>query len=171
MFWCLKPGFRCIPNSNAQKFVRKVRPYKPCTSGASESEFHLSNRILHLKVGVLVYTVSRLSECQGKLSIAYSTLILWSLPGSLPCCKTDCTTSLPSDMQDVERGQLWCARSCTRKLLVFFNCNYVLVWSRFKIFVCIWLTPRDKPILHMRYLVKCHSSCFKCAFLIEQKDL
>ena len=58
-FWRLKPGFRCILSSNAQKCVRKVGFYKPCTSGASESEFDQVNKILCLKVGVLVYTVSR----------------------------------------------------------------------------------------------------------------
>ena len=39
---------------------------EPCsTSAASESELDHANRILHLKVGVLVYTVSGLSKCQG----------------------------------------------------------------------------------------------------------
>jgi len=45
----------------ALKCNRKVRFYKPCTSAASE--FDHANRIL--KVGELVYTVSRLSTCQG----------------------------------------------------------------------------------------------------------
>jgi len=46
-------------------------------------------------------------------------LILWSLHGSLGCCKTDCTTFLSSDTQDIERGQLSCARNCTENSSVF----------------------------------------------------
>jgi len=57
-FWYLKPGVRHILSSNARKCARKVCFYKPCT--ASEV-----NRILRLKVSVLVYTVSRLSKCHG----------------------------------------------------------------------------------------------------------
>ena len=49
----------------------KVRFYKPCTSAVPESEFDYINRILRLKVGVIVYKVSRLSRCQGYRLIAY----------------------------------------------------------------------------------------------------
>ena len=49
----------------------KARFYKPCTSTASENEFDHRNRILRLKVGVSVYTVSRISRCQGRLPIAF----------------------------------------------------------------------------------------------------
>jgi len=47
------------------KLHEKVCFSKPCTSAVSESEFDNANRILRLKVGVLVYTMSRLSKCQG----------------------------------------------------------------------------------------------------------
>jgi len=63
--WRLKLGFRLILSSNAHKCTRKVCFNRPCTLVASESEFDHANRILRLKVGGLVYTVSRLSKCQG----------------------------------------------------------------------------------------------------------
>jgi len=64
-FWRLKPGFWCILTCTARKYARNVRFYKPCVSAASENEFNRANRILCLKGDVLVYTVSRLSKCQG----------------------------------------------------------------------------------------------------------
>jgi len=70
-FWHLKRGFNHIVSFSAQECARKVCFYKPCTSAASESEFDHANRILRLNVGVLVYTVSRLSKCHGQLSIAF----------------------------------------------------------------------------------------------------
>ena len=49
-----------------QKRAEEMCFYKPCTLAASESEFdHHVNRILCLKVGMLVYPVARLSKCQG----------------------------------------------------------------------------------------------------------
>ena len=60
-FWLLKPGFRRVVSFNARKCARQVPFYKPfITSAASESEFNHTDRILHLIVGVLGYTVSRL---------------------------------------------------------------------------------------------------------------
>ena len=55
------------------------RAFTPCTSGTSESEFDQANRILRMKVGVLVSTAS----------------------------------------QDIERGQLRCARNCTYLFFVY----------------------------------------------------
>ena len=61
--------------THCQFFCSRVRPKRALlqtmSSAASESEFDHANRILRLKVGMLVYTVSRLSKCQGKLSIAF----------------------------------------------------------------------------------------------------
>jgi len=53
-FWRLKLGFRHIVSFSAEKCDLKVRFYKPCIMAASESEFDHANRILRLKVGVLV---------------------------------------------------------------------------------------------------------------------
>jgi len=64
-FWRLKRGFRLIVSFSAQVCAHKVRFYKLCTLTTSGSEFGHSNKILHLKVGVSVYTVSMLSKCQG----------------------------------------------------------------------------------------------------------
>jgi len=106
---------------SAQKCARKVRFYKSCTSAASESGFDQANRILRLKVGVLIYTVSRLSKCQGYID---RFLILWSLHGSIRCCETDretdCTTFLSLDTQDVERRQLRCTQNSR-----IFNCAHL----------------------------------------------
>jgi len=52
--WHLKPGFRPILSSNAQKCTWKVHLYKPFTSVASESQFNHANRIPYRKVGVIV---------------------------------------------------------------------------------------------------------------------
>jgi len=111
-FWCLKPGFGCILSFNARNWAWKMRFYKPFTMAASESEFDHENRILCLKS-------RRASLYSGKI-IKMSwlangrLLILWSLHGSLRCCETDretdCTTSLSLDTQDIQRGQLQCAR-------------------------------------------------------------
>jgi len=64
------------------------------SAAASENEFNHANRIPCLKAGTLVYIVSRLSKCQGYLSIAYGL-----------------HKSLSLDTQDVERGQLICSQN------------------------------------------------------------
>ena len=64
-------GLRRIFSFSAQNCTWKPRFYKPDTLAASDSKFDNSNRTMCLKVGVLVYTVSRLSKCQGQLSIAF----------------------------------------------------------------------------------------------------
>jgi len=111
----LKRGFRRIVSFFAQGRAWKVRFCKPCTSATSESDSDHADRILRLKVGVLVYTVSRLSKCRF--------LILWALHGSLRCCntdcETDCTTLLSLETQDIERGQLQCARNYAENPYVF----------------------------------------------------
>jgi len=70
---------------------------KPCTSSASESKFDHTNRIL------------------------------WSLHGPLCCCETDRTSFWSLDTQEVERGQLRCARNCTRNPRVSQLCLSVRV--------------------------------------------
>ena len=64
-FWRLKRRLRRILIFSPQNCTRIMCFYKPRTSAASESEFDHANKILCLKVGVPVYTVSRLSKCQG----------------------------------------------------------------------------------------------------------
>ena len=68
----LKPSFRRIFSSNARKCAWKVCSYKLCTSAASESEFDHPNKILGLKVVVLVYI-----QCQGyqNVKVSYHSLI------------------------------------------------------------------------------------------------
>jgi len=63
-FGHLKRGSRRTFCRSAKKCTRKVRFYKPCTSAASQSEFDHVNKILRLKVGMLVYTVPELSKCR-----------------------------------------------------------------------------------------------------------
>jgi len=71
----------------AQKCAWEVRVCKSCTSAVSESEFDHANRILALKsrrtglYSVMVIKMSRLAIDR--------LLILWSIHGSLHCCKTD----------------------------------------------------------------------------------
>jgi len=80
-----------------------------CTLAASESGFHHANRILRLKVEVLVYTVSRLGYQNVKTS--HRSLTVDSRVALL------FRHSFPSlDTQDIERGQLRCTRSSVRFL-------------------------------------------------------
>jgi len=77
-FLRLKPGFRGILSSNAQKCGRKVRPYKPCTSVASESKLDHANRILHLKL----FCPSSRKTLRGDNSDAPKTLLwFFKMPG------------------------------------------------------------------------------------------
>jgi len=63
-------------------------------------------------------------------------LILWSLHGSLRCCKTDretdCTTFLYLDAQEVQREDNSGAPKTAPETLAFFNCAYLC--SRLKFF-------------------------------------
>jgi len=65
-------------------------------------------------------------------------LTLWSLHGSLRCCKTDCTTFLSLNTQDAERRQFDVAKTAP-KTLAFFNCAYLFACSHLK-FDCLHLT-------------------------------
>jgi len=76
-FGHLKRGFRRFFSFSAQKCARKVRLYKSCTSAASESEFNHANRILSLKVGVLIYTVHGHQNVKANYrSLSYSMVAL-----------------------------------------------------------------------------------------------
>jgi len=102
---------------DAQKCAYKVQFYKPCTLAGSEGEFHYATGILHLKsrhaslYSVKVITMSRL---------AIDCLLFWRpIHDLFRCCKTDCTTFLSFDMQNIERGQLWLTRNCVNPLCIF----------------------------------------------------
>ena len=69
--WAPKTGFQTHFQFHYSKVHLESGFYKPCTSGASESEFNHANRIACLKVGVPVYKVSRLPKCQGYLSFVF----------------------------------------------------------------------------------------------------
>jgi len=86
----------------------QVRFYKPCTSAASESEFDHADRILCLNGGVLVYKGSRLSTCQGYLSVAH---LFYGRLQLIVCSGNRTHDLLSLDTQDVERGQFRCART------------------------------------------------------------
>jgi len=80
----------------------------------SESEFDHANRIPGLKVGLLVYKVSRLSKCQGYQVIAYLFY------GRFIVVKQT-AQFLPLDTQDAERETTMHPK-LRLKLLAFFNC-------------------------------------------------
>jgi len=130
---------------SAQECAQKVRFYKPCTTAASE-RFDHANRTLHLKVGVLVYTGSRLSKISRQTINRF--IILWALHGSVRCCetrcKTDCATLLALETQDVERGQLQMHLTAWNPCV--FNCVYLFAWSRLKFFVLSDLKHGNRPI-------------------------
>jgi len=73
-----------LPFSTSRKCTWKVHFNKPCSSAASESEFNRPIRILHLKVGMLVFKESRLSKYQGCSLVAYLFNSLLRL--AVACC-------------------------------------------------------------------------------------
>jgi len=88
-FWCLKQvsgafSVRLLESAGEKcVFI--------CISAASESEFDHANRIPCLKAGLLVYKVSRLSKCQGYLSIAHLFQGRFARRFDR-CCETNFTT-------------------------------------------------------------------------------
>jgi len=127
--WCIREIEYSVLSSTARKCDQKVRFYKSCTSTASESDFDQVNRILCLKMGVLVFKVSRLSKCQGCLLVAYLfggrvrlVAVTWN--------KTYNFLSL--DTQYNERGQLQSAQNCSWVSLRFLTapiCSRDCFWS------------------------------------------
>jgi len=93
--------------------------YKPMVC-----EFNHKNRILRLKIGVL------LIQCQGYQNVMASYRSLtYSMVASRPLRRyeTDGTTFLSLDTQDIGRGQLWCAQDWTQNPCVF-NCAYLFAY-------------------------------------------
>jgi len=160
-FCCLKPGFRRILSSNARKWAWKVLFHKPCTLAVSESEFDHANRFPGLKVGVLVYTVSRLSKC---LSIDHSMVAWWValLLGNRPWKRLhnfsvfrharcwEWTTQLPLKL--------------CQSFLRFFNCAYLFAWWRLHFYLC--LTEITQIHLLVSSTVMIGSFLFLLTFLI-----
>ena len=119
-----------LSGSTAQKYAWKIPFYKPRISVASESEFNHTNRILCLKVGVLVYSVK---VCKMSWLSTGCLFIPWCL--ALPCCY---------GKQTAQFSVLWHARCWERRtlmrptLLASFNCGHLVAWSCLKFFVCVW---------------------------------
>jgi len=115
----------------------KVRFYKPCTSGASESESDHTNRILRLKSRrASLYSVKVIK--MSWLAID-RLLILWSLRYCQLDRETNCTTFLSLDTQAIERRQ----RQRTRNS--FLSCLSVRVITS-EIF-CLHLTEITPIVL------------------------
>jgi len=76
------------------------------------------------KVGMLIYTVSRLSKCQGWLSITCYFTVAPPVASLLSSCTV--FLSLNSDVP---------------KLLAFSNCIYPFTWWRLPFFICVWPKP------------------------------
>jgi len=103
-------------------------------STASQSEFDHVTRIPCLKIGVLVYTVSRWSKCKAN----YQSLIYFMVVSLL---WTDCTNflSLGKRLWWERTTQMWL------KPLALFNCTFLFVWWGLK--HCFWvLNHADTPI-------------------------
>jgi len=82
-----------------------------------------ANRIPCLKVSSL-FTVPRLSKCQGHLSITYSRVAL--------LLQNRLRNLLSLGMQDAGRGQLWLIQNCARNFLHFWTvsiCSRDCVWN------------------------------------------
>jgi len=127
----------CILCSNAQKCAWKCvfTNHIPSAASDSESEFDHVNRIQCLKVGMLVYTGSRLSKCQ-----AFDDLLTLCSPF---CCETDCTAFVSLDTQEIERRQLGCTRNCDRNSLRFVAATIRSRDGVWKFYTCAWPKSRE----------------------------
>ena len=107
-FWHLKRGFRRIFGFPAQKCARKVRFYKPCSLAASK---RIRTREQNSAPGSRRASLFSVNVIKLSRLTINRLLILRSLHGSLHgslhrllrCCKTEYTTLLSIETQDIER--------------------------------------------------------------------
>lgn len=75
---------------------------------------------------------------------------------------------LSLDMQDVKRGQLWCAWN----FLSFFNCAYMFTRWRLKLFNCVWLKSCEYlHLLACSLLNPFHEICYFYMRILQASNL
>ena len=133
-------------------------------SAASETKFNHANRIPCLKVGALVDTESRLSKCQGKLSITY--LFDGRFAGPFVVAK-----------QTVNQTALFCPQTHKMgrednsdepetfpELLAFFICAYLFEWWHLRFLSASMRNQANTPINthNLFFRIKKQRTCPGC---------